>query len=776
MLPVLNQAISIYNSQFFPGGAPNPNYPDPGDTQGYVGYLTEQYGVIFAFNSLIDPDPNARIKYAQYARNLLMYAMNQAALGHLSGAPFRDPLFAVYNRANGQGEQWPLIVDWIYNATDASGHPILTSSDKLTIRNVFVQWANDCLNASTTGGDHPSPTGVTNSAQLLPGNQPYRMAANNYYIGHARLLTMMSLSIDPVDDPPISGIPTNQLGSTLRSYITDATGAWLYQQFAMFGDPATVANAYGIPGNGAGFGLASGGLPPEGMLYGESFGFMLGQLLALQTAGFNNVAYSGPQAKLIGAPMWDRYIPGILSSMTPTARVFSEQPWLGPVYQYGSYGDLLRLWVTPDYMRSFALLALLDQQTGTTSHIAPARWFAINAIQGGPGDLMQRITSPWSFSESILYYLLLDPSAPTAGDPRPTYPTYFRDPAAGRILAHSDWSSNNTMFDYRASWISINHQDGDGGQFEFYRNGEWLTKEMSNYDNNAVGLTTVYHNTLALQNHCTCPSGEPANLQWYEGGEWANGSQWMLGLNAGDPTTISSNGPGYVYAASNLTNLYNRPDFWSPQDASSDITQATRSILWLNNDYIVVYDRATSMTAGLFKRFNLSLVTNPLINGNITAETTPNGQHLFVQTLLPMNANESAVYAAGNLNPIAQLEPTQYVLTVEDATHPTDVRFLHVLQGADPGAPMAHASYLQSSAGTAFDGAVFSNVAVYFPRSATTTFAGTTLPAPAGVHTVYVAGLSPGATYAVSVAAGAVTVTAGNGSTADSAGVLSVSF
>ena len=160
-------------------------------------------------------------------------------------------------------------------------------------------------------------------------------------------------------------------------------------------------------------------------------------------------------------------------------------------------------------MRSFALLALLDEETGNSSHIAAARWFVINATQGGPNDLIQRITSPSSFTESILY-MLLDPSAAPASDPRPGYPTYFRDLAAGRILAHSDWSSNNTMFDYRASWESINHQDGDGGQFEFFRNGEWLTKEMSNYDNNAVGLTIVYHNTLALQNHCTCPGGQPA--------------------------------------------------------------------------------------------------------------------------------------------------------------------------------------------------------------------------------------------------------------------------
>ena len=56
------------------------------------------------------------------------------------------------------------------------------------------------------------------------------------------------------------------------------------------------------------------------------------------------------------------------------------------------------------------------------------------------------------------------------------------------------------MFDYKATWTSINHQDNTGGQFELFRKGEWLTKEMSNYDNNEQGLTTVYHNTLALEN------------------------------------------------------------------------------------------------------------------------------------------------------------------------------------------------------------------------------------------------------------------------------------
>jgi hypothetical protein len=779
IVPVLTSAVSIYNTQFFPGGAPNPVYPDPGDVQGYTGYLTEQYGLVFAFNSLIDPDPSARIQYATYARNLLMYAMNEAALGHQAGAPFRDPAFAIYNRANGQGEQWPLIVDWIYSATDAQGHLILTAADKATIRTVFMQWADDCLRASTTGGDHPEPIGVTNSAALLPNNQPYRMAANNYYIGHARLLTMMALSIDPSDDPPLAAsAPASQLGNTLRSYIANATGAWLYQQFAMFGDASAVAGAYQLPGGGAGFGLASGGLPSEGMLYGESLGFLLGQLLALQTAGFNNATYSGPQAALIGAPVWDRYVAGMLTSLTPIARTFSSEPWLGPVYQYGSYGDLLRLWVTPDYMRSFALLALLDEQLGVSTHVNSARWFTVNAVQGGPSALVSRITSPWSFTESILYYMLLDPAAPAAGDPRPALPTVFYDPAAGRVVAHSDWSAQNTLFDYRASWISINHQLGDGGQFELFRKGEWLTKEMSNYDNNALGMTTVYHNTLAMQNWCA--HGTPANLQWYESGEWANGSQWMEGLDAGDPTTVMSAGPGYVYAASNLTNLYNRPDVWSPPDAATDIALATRSILWLDGDYIVVYDRATSVHPGLFKRFNLSLVVNPVIQGNAATATMTSGQQLFIQTLLPLAPSASAVYAAGNLNPIAELEPTQYIYTVEDPAKPADVRFLHVLEGADAGAPMALATYLRSTGGTAFDGAAFGNAAVYFPVDAGGSFQGTTLLAPTGTHTVFVTGLQPATGYTVSMAphagGSALQITAGGPTTTDAAGVLSLSF
>ncbi len=775
MLPLLNTAVTKYQNQFFPNGVPNANYPDFGDSQGYAGELTEEVGFVLAFNSLIDPNPANRIKYAQYTRNLLMYAMNEAAKGVLANTPFRDPLFPVYNRGNLAGGQWALMVDWIYNAKDAQNQPILTAADKLTIRNVFMIWANECLNASTTGGDHPAPIGATNSFSLIGGgNRANRMASNNYYLGHARMLTMMALSLDPTDDPTLdSSKSPAALGNSLRSYILNANGAWLYQIYAMMGDAQSVKADYNLPGTGANFGLASGGLPPEGMLYGHSFGFLLGQLLALQTAGFNDTTLSGPQIKLITSPVWDRYVTGFISSLTPTSATPPSQPWLGPVYQFASYGDLLRLWVTPDNMVPFELLALLERQLGNTTHLNAARWFAQSAAQG---TLSYNVSQPWTWGtqQSIVSYMLLDPSLAPATDPRPNYPLTFLDPDAGRILARTSWNINAVWFDYRASWTSINHQQGDAGQFEFFRNGEWLTKEMSNYDNNGVGQTSYYHNTLALQNWCA--NGTP-NLNWFETGEWANGAQWMLGLNAGDPVTVTSNGPSYTYAATDMTGLYNRPNMWTPASAAVDITQATRSILWLNADYIVVYDRATSVHSGLFKTFNLSFATPPAINGNVATETMASGQKLFTQTLLPLSPTLSSRMASGDLNPHSDLDPMFFVLSVQDKSLPTDTRFLHVLQGSDPNGAMVPATYVTSTSGTVFDGAIFGTCAVFFPNKANTALAVTTFTVPANVHTFVVTGLAANASYNISRVGNVVTLTpAGSGNLSDSAGLLKVAI
>ena len=62
-------------------------------------------------------------------------------------------------RFNAWGEAFPLTVDWIY--------PHLSAQDKATIRTVFLRWADENLNASVSGGDHPQPVGVMNDPRAI---------------------------------------------------------------------------------------------------------------------------------------------------------------------------------------------------------------------------------------------------------------------------------------------------------------------------------------------------------------------------------------------------------------------------------------------------------------------------------------------------------------------------------------------------------------------------------------------------------------------------------
>ena len=178
----------------------------------------------------------------------------------------------------------------------------------------------------------------------------------------------------------------------------------------------------------------------------------------------------------------------------------------------------------------------------------------------------------------------------------------------------------------------------------------------------------------------------------------------------------------------------------------------------------------------MFKRLNLTLITNPSINGKVATETLPSGQQLFVQSLLPAGSTITARNVVADLSSIAELEHAQFVITIQDPSNPTDTRFLHVLQGANPGAAMVPAAYVQSTGGTPFDGAVFGSAAVWFPVNAANSSVATTLPAPSGVHTAMLTGLAPNGSYSVTIAGNAITIASGSGFTADGAGVLRLTF
>jgi hypothetical protein len=233
-------------------------------------------------------------------------------------------------------------------------------------------------------------------------------------------------------------------------------------------------------------------------------------------------------------------------------------------------------------------------------------------------------------------------------------------------------------------------------------------------------------------------------------------------------------GNGWVAGQGDATTLYNRPST-VPSDEATDVTHASRSIAWLKPDYVVVYDRASTRSDHLFKRFHLVSGGDPRVDGHLATFTTPKGQRLYVQTLLPTGAVLTAARAEP-FNQMAEGEPSRSKLRVEDPSAPRDVRFLHVLQGADPGAAPAPTSLVQSSAGTPFVGASVGAFSAVFPVDLAAPFQRVVYSVPGSVRSQLVGGLRPGAGYDVDVRPDGdslqVTVSPGTRVRADDGGVI----
>lgn len=692
---------------------------DNGGTR-YTDYPNEMFAELFAFASLVSNDEAARNDYAQRARTLLMRIMNEAAKGPAENQPYRDPAFPTSDRSRWQGETYGLTVDWIY--------PYLSQDDKSTIRKVFLRWSDAIV---TAGYHHPEPVGMVNDRQLVADKSVARWAANNYFGGNMRNLGLMSLSFDTQDDP----------GGELGKYLNNAIGARLYMvDYILRND-------------------ASGGLPAEGFEYGGAqLGYILQFLTALHTAGQSDPVRWGPQVS-IDNPYWDNFVSGYLHSFSPAP---VEHPEFGTVFQPAFYGDGEK-YLPPDFMEAFGPLALYSMSTGNTKRVDQIRWIETNTAPGGAEKLMLRAADSYSFFNSIMYFMLLDPNAGQPPDPHLSQPLNFYAPGIGHILSRTGWDPGASWFTYSLGWDSIDHQQADGNNFDFYRNGEWLTKERVGYEL----FSSDYHNTLALQNDVPnrIVPGE------YLSTASERGSQWILTNNEGK-LVAHSFGQGFTYALGDATGLYN-----SDYEGVTDITHVSRSIVWLQPDHIIVYDRASSKTAGRFKRFWLQMPAQAVVSGKRATMKTVKGQQLFNTTLLPQDATvaleQSDKYGDENA---AQEEPMKYRLRVEAPGGPQNVRFLNVLQGTNAGAIPDEAIQVLSTNGTAYAGAVVKGVAVMFPVDLGGNFSSLTYSVPSATTAHLITGLTPNAGYDTEVknTGGSVQVSVKPGSQykADDGGVL----
>lgn len=697
-------------------------------------YPTENAAELFAFISMVHPDAEERNAYGERAKALLMYAIGEAAKGVAEGEPFRDPYFPIFDRSRWWGEAFPITVDWIYDR--------LTADDKAMIREVFVGWCEVLTTAETTTMNHPEPVGVVHDPVLLEDPIRLRWAGNNYFTAHMRNLGLMALALDPDDDPD----------GALTGHLEPAIGAWLYMADALLqGD-------------------ARGGLAAEGFEYSQqALAYVVQFLLALETSGNADPKRWGPHVVLANNPFWDDVVPGFLNSLSPVPTVISEADWLGPVYQPAWYGDGEAYW-SPDFIALFSVMGQLDVRSGNTERLDALRWIETHMAPGGEEMLLYRTSSIESALTAISYFLLFDPDAPAPQDPRSATPTEHVSEGLGRVLARTSWDEDARWFTWGLGWNTVDHQHSEGNGFEFYRRGEWLTKERTGYGF-AIGCSD-FHNTLAIQN--TPLDIDPED---YRGVISAHGSQWMI-VAEGDPEILGLSVTGdYVFASGDATRLYN-----SAEQAALDVIHASRSIFWLKPDVIVVYDRAETGSEGRFKQFWLNMPTEPVIDGSVATMTTDAGQHLIVTTVLPADAGISAESADTEETETERAvgEPMHFRLRVEAQGGPASARFLHVLQGADAEGAVFDVEKVASEDG-AMIGATVGEWSVLF---AVDLSAGEpevmTYSVSSGVMRHLVSGLPPGAGYAIERTDGdgrvTIEILRGGEFVADEGGVLAFSL
>lgn len=692
-----------------------------------TGYDIATGAEVLAFQSLVDPDPARRADFGKRARDLAMYVVDRVLVPE-AGKWFHHPIFATDYRGNFHGEAIPLAVDWAYG--------YFSAADKQKVARVFMRWIGQNLTATTSGYDHPSPVGVTSDPVLFEDRQRLRTSLNNFSASHMRNITLMSLAVDPADEPlPLVYGTDNKLASmglsgyaTLRDHVKEATGAWLY----------TVDEALDR--------YAGGGVPVEGFEYnGVSTARMAETYLALFTAGYDDPALYGPHVVPANNAFWGEILPALFHLVSPRPAVIADFSWLGPLYQPANYGDIEKYY-SPDFMNLFGPLGTYDLLKGNTARLAQIRWVEKNMAPGGAAGLASRASDATSPRAALFYYVLFDPAAAEPPDPRPALPTFHVATGMNSVQSRTGWGADAAWLSYMLPWNDVDHQQGTGNMIQLWRRGEWITKERSGYGYSA-GLSS-YKNTLAIENDPPSGTLDFVLLAQEHGAQPAY-------VATGDPTLIAySDRAGFTTVTGDATNLYNA----GPQYASADVLEARRTVFWQKPDTLFVFDRARTGEGGRFKRFWLNFTAQPQIVGARARVTTPGGQAVALDSLLPAGAallvdTAKPLYDPQNASTdqTAAGETAKWRVRVDAPGDPADASFLHVLQAKDSAASLGTPALVKGDAGAAFQGARLGDTVVMFASDIRARPASAAYHVPQSIKRHFVTGLDPDRVYSASV-------------------------
>ncbi len=208
--------------------------------------------------------------------------------------------------------------------------------------------------------------------------------------------------------------------------------------------------------------------------------------------------------------------------------------------------------------------------------------------------------------------------------------TYFSAGTDWSFL-RSNWTKQTSYSTFSATWTNVDHQFSDGGHFNIWRNGEYLTRQVRHYD-------FVFTIDGKEQRY----DGEASNILLiqsdYEDDSYVNrmGSPEFF-ESAGEPKITryrSEQQPLFAYSFAKLGESYNRLyDQWGGN--SSRVTSYTRQFVQIAPDFYIVYDRVRTQNAG-WVRYVLHSLTEPMVTGKTVKQMSKSGTQWLVQrTLFP---------------------------------------------------------------------------------------------------------------------------------------------
>ena len=222
-------------------------------------------------------------------------------------------------------------------------------------------------------------------------------------------------------------------------------------------------------------------------------------------------------------------------------------------------------------------------------------------------------------------------------------------PGTDWMFLRSDWTKQATYSTFCASWTNVDHQFMDGGNFNIFRNGEYLTRPVRHYDF-----------TFLIDGKFQTLDGEASNIMLIESDYVDDNAINAMGSpeffeSVGEATILkqrTNDSPLFAYSFADLGQSYNRIyDEWGGN--SQRVKSYTRQFVQISPDVYFVYDRVRTVDTG-WTKYIIHSLTEPNVNGNLITQTSVSGnQYLYNKTLFPKTVtitkiNEADVWNSAN--------------------------------------------------------------------------------------------------------------------------------